>query len=56
MIAYYQNDPQPALAQLEESVPLARQAADMPLLSLALCCLGRVLLWHNGPTATCRST
>jgi tetratricopeptide (TPR) repeat protein len=49
MIAYYQTNARLALALLEEGVANAREAADLPLSSLALSCLGRVLLWADGP-------
>jgi predicted ATPase/transcriptional regulator with XRE-family HTH domain len=49
MIAYYEADAERALTWLETSVPAARGVDDVPLLSLALSCLGRVLLWANGP-------
>jgi predicted ATPase/transcriptional regulator with XRE-family HTH domain len=49
MVAYFQNQSDPALARLEESVLMARQADRPPLLSLALAYLGRALLWARGP-------
>jgi non-specific serine/threonine protein kinase len=48
MVAYYQADAQRATVALEQSVTLARQAGDVPLLSLAVTNVGRVLLWARG--------
>jgi hypothetical protein len=49
LIADYQNEPALAHTRLEEAGPLAQEAGDMPQLSLALSCLGRVVVWANGP-------
>jgi tetratricopeptide (TPR) repeat protein len=49
MIAFYRDDPERAVARLEESVPFARQAGDLTFLSLALTLLGRTLVWAKGP-------
>jgi non-specific serine/threonine protein kinase len=49
MIAYYQADAERAIDTLEQSATLARQPADVPLLSLAVSSLGRVRLWAWGP-------
>jgi predicted ATPase/DNA-binding XRE family transcriptional regulator len=49
MIAYYEADAEHAIARLERSATLARQAADVPLLSLAVSSVGRVTLWARGP-------
>jgi non-specific serine/threonine protein kinase len=50
MIAYYLARRDQAPGWLEDSVSVARAAGDVPLLSLALSCLGRVLLWAHGPS------
>jgi predicted ATPase/DNA-binding XRE family transcriptional regulator len=50
MVAYYQADAERAIGYLEESLSPGQTAGDMPLLSLALSCLGRVLLWAHGPS------
>jgi predicted ATPase/transcriptional regulator with XRE-family HTH domain len=49
MIAYFRDDAKLAVARLEESVHLARQADYAPQLSLALAFLGRILVWIHGP-------
>jgi tetratricopeptide (TPR) repeat protein len=49
MVAYFRDQAEPAIARLEESVLIARQADQPPLLSLALAYLGRALLWARGP-------
>src|SRR5262249_14637461 len=49
MIAYYKADAERAIDRLERSLPPAREAGDMALLSLALSSFGRVLLWARGP-------
>jgi predicted ATPase/transcriptional regulator with XRE-family HTH domain len=49
MLAYLQNQPDQAIARLEESVPVARHAGAVPALSLALAYLGRTRLWVKGP-------
>jgi predicted ATPase/transcriptional regulator with XRE-family HTH domain len=49
MIAFYRDDPELAVARLEESVPFAREAGDLSFLSLALTLLGRTLVWAKGP-------
>jgi non-specific serine/threonine protein kinase len=48
MAAYLQHDYQTAIACLDESVPLAREARALPLLSVALTFLGRALFWVRG--------
>jgi non-specific serine/threonine protein kinase len=48
MAAYLQHDYPTAIACLDESVPLARKAEAMPLLSVALTFLGRALFWVRG--------
>jgi non-specific serine/threonine protein kinase len=50
MIACYHADAGRAIERLERSLPPARVAADLALLSLALSSLGRVLLWARGPS------
>jgi non-specific serine/threonine protein kinase len=50
MIAYYSEDAERAIDRLERSLPPAREAADLALLSLALSSLGRVRLWAHGPS------
>ena len=50
MSAYLRHAHDLAVERLEESVPFARQAGHLPLLSLALTFLGRALLWVNGPS------
>jgi non-specific serine/threonine protein kinase len=48
MAAYLQHDYETAIACLDESVQLAREAEAMPLLSVALTFLGRALFWVRG--------
>ncbi len=48
MVAYLQHEYATAITCLDESVPLARQAEAMPLLSVALTFLGRTLFWVRG--------
>jgi non-specific serine/threonine protein kinase len=49
VIAYLQRQPERALERLEQSVPVAREAGHLPLLSLALTFLARARIWVNGP-------
>jgi tetratricopeptide (TPR) repeat protein len=50
MIAYLRHEHELAVARLEESVRLAREAGHVPLLSVALTFVGRTRMWVNGPT------
>jgi predicted ATPase/transcriptional regulator with XRE-family HTH domain len=49
MTAYLRHQHEQAVAYLEQSVPFARRAGHVPLLSLALAFLGRTRLWVHGP-------
>ncbi len=48
MAAYLQHDYQTAIDCLSESLPVAREAEAMPLLSVASTFLGRTLFWVRG--------
>jgi predicted ATPase/DNA-binding XRE family transcriptional regulator len=49
MIAYLRHEHELAVARLEESVRLAREAGHGLLLSVALTFVGRTRMWVNGP-------
>ena len=49
MVAYLRHEHELAVARLEESVRLAREAGHVPLLSVALTFVGRTRMWVNGP-------
>ena len=50
MVAYLRHEHELAVARLEESVRLAREAGHLPLLSVALTFVGRTRMWVNGPS------